>query len=808
MTQQLADCPKPETLADFLLGNLTPPELESCEQHLALCSPCVDTIRDLKADDTLSGLARNAMLAKKSTNPETVDSEMKLVDQLIVKMEGMSHSSHPSHSFSSHDRERSTAGRIAEVQRLLSAPLEADDIGSLGEYRLIRLLGAGSTGVVYQAVDQRLQRMVALKILRPSLGEAARERFVAEARATAAIEHPNVVTIYEVGPEGPLSYIAMQWLPGQTLEEKLCESEVLPIDEVRQLAIQIAKGLAAAHEQGLIHRDIKPANIWIPADGSGAKILDFGLVRIADEDPQLTCTGMIAGTPCYMSPEQSRGQTLDQRSDLFSLGCLVYQSLLGRLPFRSDNALATLQSIQRDQPTSPVELDPTIPTDISDLVMCLLAKTPNRRPPNASAVVFALNSSRENWTFDSSSADQAAKIGLRPSSGRGAFSVRWWKTLAVTMALLVLGTIGFVGAMWSDQITRIVTNQGVIEIVTTVDNIEIDIVEAESGNVVTIDSGAGKVEVKAGKYTIRPSGDTDQDGVLIQNNQLTLSRGGKAIVVVTRKDSPAETLTSGNKSPYLLGPGDTLGIFIEGVIGKVDSDPPINTPPAGSLLPPTIGFPFQVESNGTISLPIIEPVQITGKTLAEVKQEIFDAYTAGDDPILISEETRIYVSMIQPRDYERREMLRQTLNGRNAKANPTPVRIRKKLGKGQSKTSHAEVLASGNETPYLLDSGDTLGIYIEGIIGKFGSDPPVHTPPAGSLLPPATGFPFQVESNGTISLPLIEPVAARGKTLAEVKQAIFDAYTAGDEPILISERVRIYVSMIQQRDYDARRASQ
>ena len=118
------------------------------------------------------------------------------------------------------------------------------------------------------------------------------------------------------------------------------------------------------------------------------------------------------------------------------------------------------------------------------------------------------------------------------------------------------------------------------------------------------------------------------------------------------------------------------------------------------------------------------------------------------------------------------------------------------------------MLASGNETPYLLDSGDTLGIYIEGVIGKFGSDPPVHTPPTGSLLPPATGFPFQVESNGTISLPLIEPVAARGKTLAEVKQAIFDAYTAGDEPILISERVRIYVSMIQQRDYDARRASQ
>jgi len=268
------------------------------------------------------------------------------------------------------------SNKAAEVQRLLGDPLEIGDLGAVAHFRILELIGAGSTGIVYRALDTKLDRDVVLKILRPSLGDAAKKRFVAEAKATAAINHPNVVTIYEVGSDGPLSYISMPWIPGKTLEQWLVEEESLSVEQVRKLVEEVALGLADAHAKGLIHRDIKPANVWICADDQSVKILDFGLVRVNDEDPQLTCTGMIAGTPCFMSPEQSRGDKLDVRSDLFSLGCLMYQALTGQLPFRSDNALATLRSIQKEQPASPAELDPTIDDDTSDLVMCLLEKSP------------------------------------------------------------------------------------------------------------------------------------------------------------------------------------------------------------------------------------------------------------------------------------------------------------------------------------------------------------------------------------------------------------------------------------------------
>ena len=459
MTVSMNECPEPRQLKKFILGQLSLQEIEDCQQHLSNCDPCVETIESLKVDDTFTGIARQAFENELIES----DDEQSVVNAMIHQASGWTRETADTDFPTTTPNQMD---RSAEVHRLLREPIETDDIGAIAHYRIQHLLGTGSTGVVYLALDTKLDRQVVIKILRPSLGDAARKRFVAEGRATAKLDHQNVVTIYEVGSDGPLSYLAMQWLPGQTLDEKLKQEESLSVAQTKELTQQIASGLAAAHSGDLIHRDIKPANIWIP-DGDGpAKILDFGLVRIADEDPQLTCTGMIAGTPCFMSPEQSRGDSIDHRSDLFSLGCVMYQCLTGRLPFCSDNALATLRSIQRDQPTQPDELNPMIDSATSDLAMCLLEKSPSRRPPNAKAVISALDSDPQQWSFEYEPAPQTQTKKRRSGFG-------FWKAIA---ALLFGVAVGAFALAYGQQIIRIATDQGVIEIDSKVDDVKIEIV--------------------------------------------------------------------------------------------------------------------------------------------------------------------------------------------------------------------------------------------------------------------------------------------------------------------------------------------
>ena len=525
MNAQENICPSKQQLQQFLLGHLPDNQIEITQQHLSECDPCLETVEGLKVDDTFSDLTRQALEDDLGLTSDEFADQSPAEDRNVIERmmsEAESWKTDSSGAPAPH-RKPELLNRAIEVHSLLQSAEHADDVGQIAHFRVQELLGTGSTGVVYRAIDTRLDRNVVLKVLRPSLGEQARTRFVAEAKATAAIEHPNVVTIYEVGSDGPLSYIAMQWIPGQTLEQKLATEETLPLEETKRLVSQLAGGLAAAHQHSLIHRDIKPGNIWIPDQEKEAQILDFGLVRVADEDPQLTCTGMIAGTPCYMSPEQSRGETLDGRSDLFSLGCVMYQCLTGKLPFRADNALATLRSIQQDHPTAPNERDPSIPGEISDLAMCLLEKSATRRPPSAEAVINAVNKSPEHWDF-------ALAAPIKPTrSNQHATSSFLWKSLAAMLAVLAVVAIG----MNYQQIFQIVTNQGKVEIETMVDDVKIEFVQ--DGQVVKIVDLATKqsVVINAGRYEIRPVG--DNNSVTLNKNQLTLSRGEKEIVRVTDK---------------------------------------------------------------------------------------------------------------------------------------------------------------------------------------------------------------------------------------------------------------------------------
>lgn len=258
----------------------------------------------------------------------------------------------------------------------------------LAQYRLIKQLGRGGMGVVYQAVDTELNRQAALKVMHPehAIDAESRARFKREAQTAAALKNDHIVTIYQVGEQGQTLFLAMELLAGKSLEEWLQGRPRATVSETLLIGKQLAKGLSAAHAAGLIHRDIKPANLWLEAPRGRLKILDFGLARHAVGDPLLTQGSIVVGTPAYMAPEQARGDTVDHRCDLFSMGCVLYRMLSGRLPFDGNSLFAVLTAIETATPPPLAELQPDVPLELSQLVARLLAKKPGDRPATAQAV--------------------------------------------------------------------------------------------------------------------------------------------------------------------------------------------------------------------------------------------------------------------------------------------------------------------------------------------------------------------------------------------------------------------------------------
>jgi serine/threonine protein kinase len=285
-----------------------------------------------------------------------------------------------------------------ELTEFLAPPQKPDEIGRLGPYRVLAVLGQGGMGVVFRAEDPDLGRPVALKALLPALAStsSARQRFFREARAAAALKHPHVVTIFQVGEDRGAPFLAMELLDGESLDQRIQRNGRLPTPEVLRLGREIAEGLAAAHERGLIHRDIKPANIWLERGHSRkqwephVKILDFGLARSQTDPTQLTQSGTVLGTPAYMAPEQAEGKAVDHRCDLFSLGCVLYRMCTGVLPFQGESTLAIMRALALNDPAPACNLRDDVPRPLSDLVMRLLSKDPAARPATAREVADAL----------------------------------------------------------------------------------------------------------------------------------------------------------------------------------------------------------------------------------------------------------------------------------------------------------------------------------------------------------------------------------------------------------------------------------
>ena len=424
----------------------------------------------------------------------------------------------------------------------LSPPQEEGEIGRLGSYRVLSVLGAGGMGVVLEAEDLKLHRRVALKVMKPELAtnQQYHERFLREARAAAAVENDNIVPIYEVGADRGVPFLAMPLLKGRSLDDYINEGRKLSLHSVLRIGRQVAEGLSAAHEEGLIHRDIKPSNIWIePVSGGRAKIVDFGLARALRPQAatQLTHSGVLLGTPAYMSPEQSRSPNVDHRCDLFSLGSVLYQLLTGELPFKGEDVMSLLAALAADNPRPPCEIDKSIPEDVSLLVMQLLSKDPSARPATALAVVDAIRGIEKRLATTappvSSPPPKQPSVShhdtSRSSNAQRYSRSSWRRICLVGGALLGLGALVF--ALM--QIILVRTPQGTVIVKSFDPNMHITI--TRNGTKVddyVLSKRASTITLRTGQIEVRVKGKTD--GIRVMNGKFMLERGKEVIVEITR----------------------------------------------------------------------------------------------------------------------------------------------------------------------------------------------------------------------------------------------------------------------------------
>lgn len=321
----------------------------------------------------------------------------------------------------------------------LAAPVLPEDLGSLGPYRILNCVGRGGMGIVFRAIDPKLQRVVAIKVLAPesATDPMARQRFEREARSAAAVSHPHCVVIHAVYETHQPPYLVMEFIQGKTLADKIAAQGALSVKEILRIGAQIAEGLAAAHKQGLIHRDMKPANVLLENGVERAKVADFGLAKTMD-DVTMTRTGDFSGTPQFMSPEQASGGLVDHRTDLFSLGAILYTMCTGRPPFRAENPLATLKRICEDTPRPIKRVNPEVPDWLSAIVDRLLAKSPADRFQTAAEVVALLQK-------------HLAMIQAGSNAARPARETRFWTTESLRQRwlwpILAFGLLAGIGVL-------------------------------------------------------------------------------------------------------------------------------------------------------------------------------------------------------------------------------------------------------------------------------------------------------------------------------------------------------------------------
>jgi len=367
MTDFSKTCCDQKQLQNLLTESLPEKEENEVSEHLSACPQCRHDFEVLAAADEWWSEAsdRLSRSAARRAGLNTV-------------------------GFSSHDDDAAHFSADFAVD-FLEPSDDRTSLGRLGEYEIVEVIGRGGMGIVLKGFQKELHRHVAVKVLSPHLATsgAARRRFAREAQATAAVVNPHVMAIHSVNANAKLPYLVMQYVACQSLQERLDQQGPLDVKDVLRIGMQASLGLSAAHAQGLVHRDVKPANILLETNVDRVLLTDFGLARAVD-DATLTRTGIIAGTPQYMSPEQANGDAVDHRSDLFSLGSVLYAMCTGRPPFRADTTFGILRRIRETAPRPIREINAEIPEWLERIVMKLLAKDVVERFSSAAEVAKLL----------------------------------------------------------------------------------------------------------------------------------------------------------------------------------------------------------------------------------------------------------------------------------------------------------------------------------------------------------------------------------------------------------------------------------
>jgi hypothetical protein len=434
----------------------------------------------------------------------------------------------------------------------LAPSSEPGALGRLDHYEVLEVVGKGGMGIVLRARDTKLERIVAIKVLAAPFAASgsARQRFAREARAAAAVRDEHVIDIHAVRDDAPVPHLVMEFIAGCSLEARLRGAGALDVKEVLRIGMQIASGLAAAHKQGLVHRDIKPANILLENGVQRVKLTDFGLARAAD-DASLTQSGVIAGTPLYMAPEQAAGEPIDARADLFSLGSVLYEMCTGRPAFRAPSTVAVIRRVCDAAPGPIRAVSPDIPEPLCQLIGRLHAKKPADRPASATEVADRLAgllaSLAEPGTQRRGGSDGPRQAASAATPRRAALPARLgrrsWVWAAAAMVLLCIG-LGLGEATGVTDVRgtviRLFSPEGML--VVEVDDPGVS-VAVDGADIVITGAGAREIRLKPGQYKVEAS----KNGKVVRRELVTVERKGREIVRITAEPAPV-TATATEKS--------------------------------------------------------------------------------------------------------------------------------------------------------------------------------------------------------------------------------------------------------------------